>query len=268
MTNQRNKYRLAMLEDRTLREVFHIRMSGLGMFTFLTVVFIVLIALLSVLIVYTPIRNILPGYSESIRHQLVDQSARIDSMQTTLVLQRQYLDAIKQLTAGEIQTDSVERLDSLQMVQRTQLLDNKSEVVEEFVAQYEEKERDRLLLFDPQTTGHVQVLVRPVRGVVVKQVDFPHHDYGVSLRATKNEAVSAVLRGTVVYANLEMDNTWTVVLQHVRYVSTYRHLASVLKAVGTRVEAGEALGLTGEQELGFELWKGGEPVNPEEAIAW
>ena len=69
-----------MLEDSTLREVFHIRMSGLGMFSFLTVVFILLLVLMSVLIVYTPFRNILPGYSASIRQQLVEQSARVDSM--------------------------------------------------------------------------------------------------------------------------------------------------------------------------------------------
>ena len=269
MAEKGKKYRLAMLEDRTLREVFHIRMSALGAFSFLTIVFILLIVLLSVLIVYTPIRNILPGYSASIRQQLVDQSARVDSMQTTLVLQRQYLDAIKDLTAGEIRTDSVERLDSLQVVQRKELLEDKSEVIAEFVAQYEDKERDRLLLFDSPTDQRVQVLVRPVRGVVVQHADFTRHDFGVQVRTMKNETVSAVLRGAVVYINREMDNTWTIVLQHVRYVSVYRHVGSVLKSVGARVEAGEAIGLTnGEQELMFELWKGGEPVNPEEVIAW
>lgn len=258
-----------MLEDRTLREVFHIRMSGLGMFSFLTVVFILLLVLMSVLIVYTPFRNILPGYSASIRQQLVEQSARVDSMQTTLALQRNYLDAIKQLTAGEIQTDSIERLDSLQVVMRTEWLDGKSEVIDGFVAQYEEKERDQLLLFDPQATTQVQVLMRPVRGAITQHADPGRHEYGVHVRAAKNEAVAAVLRGTIVYMDRELDNTWTVVLQHVRYVSTYRHLSSVFKSVGTRVEAGEALGMTnGEQDVVFELWKGGEAVNPEEVIVW
>ena len=108
MADSRRKYRLAMLEDRTLREVFHIRMSALGAFSFLTLVFVLLICLLSVLIVYTPVRNILPGYSESIRQQLIDESARVDSLQTDLSLQRRYLDVIKQLTAGDIQSDSVQ----------------------------------------------------------------------------------------------------------------------------------------------------------------
>jgi hypothetical protein len=95
-----------------------------------------------VLIVYTPIRNILPGYSESIRQQLVQESARVDSLQASLTLQRQYLDVIKQLTAGDIQSDSVQPLDSIQIVQGIQLLETRDAATEEFLAQYEQKERD------------------------------------------------------------------------------------------------------------------------------
>ena len=67
MANNRRKYRLAMLEDRTLREVFHFHVSLLGAISIITLSFLLLIVLLSVLIVYTPVRNILPGYSASLR---------------------------------------------------------------------------------------------------------------------------------------------------------------------------------------------------------
>ena len=66
-----------------------------------------------------------------------------------------------------------------------------------------------------------------------------------------------------------LDNTSTIVIQHHQYVSTYRHVSSVLKPVGTRVEAGESIGLMdGTHELLFELWKAGQPVQPEEVIMW
>ena len=92
-----------MLDDRTLHEVFHIRVSLLGAISMITIMIVALIVLLSILIVYTPIRNILPGYSESLRQQLVQESARVDSLQADLTTQRRYLDVIKQLTAGDIQ---------------------------------------------------------------------------------------------------------------------------------------------------------------------
>ena len=54
-----------MLDDTTLREVFHFRVSLLGAVSVITISIIALIVLLSVLIVYTPIRNILPGSKPS-----------------------------------------------------------------------------------------------------------------------------------------------------------------------------------------------------------
>ena len=124
-----------MLDDRTLHEVFHIRVSLLGAISMITIMIVALIVLLSILIVYTPIRNILPGYSESLRQQLVQESARVDSLQADLTTQRRYLDVIKQLTAGDIQTDSVQSLDSLQRVERAQLVAQSSEATEAFKAQ-------------------------------------------------------------------------------------------------------------------------------------
>lgn len=267
--SDKRKYRLALLEDRTLREVFHIRMSALGAFSFLTFVFIALLVMLSVLIVYTPVRNILPGYSESIRQQLIDESARVDSLQTDIRLQRQYLDVIKQLTAGDIQSDSVQSLDSLQRVERARIAEQRNEATDEFIAQYEQKERDRIMLFDTQTSGSTQTLFRPVRGTIVQRPDFGRHEYALTLHVAKNENVSSVLRGTIVYVERDLDNTATVVIQHYQYVSTYRHVAKVSKSVGTRVEAGESIGLMdGEHDLMFELWKSGQPVQPEEVIVW
>ena len=110
-----------MLDDLTLREVFHFRVSLLGAISIITITIISLIVLLSVLIVYTPLRNILPGYSASLRQQLIQESARVDSLQADLTIQRQYLDVIKQLTAGDIHSDSVQSLDSLQRIERAQI---------------------------------------------------------------------------------------------------------------------------------------------------
>ena len=138
-----------MLDDMTLREVFHFRVSLLSAISIITVSILALIVLLSVLIVYTPLRNILPGYSASLRQQLIDESARVDSLQANLTMQRQYLDVIKSLAAGDIQTDSVQSLDSLQRVERAQILEQqKNDYTEAFMSQYEQKEHERLMLFD------------------------------------------------------------------------------------------------------------------------
>ncbi|MBQ4395822.1 MAG: hypothetical protein II825_11085 [Paludibacteraceae bacterium] len=269
MAEKRRKYRLAMLDDLTLREVFHFRVSLLGAISIITISIISLIVLLSVLIVYTPLRNILPGYSASLRQQLMQESARVDSLQYDLTLQRQYLDVIKQLTAGDIQSDSVQSLDSLQRVERAQIAEQSSEATEVFMAQYEQKERDRLLLFEANTPTNVRQLYRPVKGSIVQSARPDLKQYGVTVRTAKNEHVMATTRGTLVSVERMEDNTFTLMLQSATYVTVYRRVGSVMKQQGAEIERGEVLGMTdGEHDLIVELWDAGKFVNPEEVIVW
>ncbi|MBR4263140.1 MAG: M23 family metallopeptidase [Paludibacteraceae bacterium] len=265
----RRKYRLAVQDDLTLREVFHVRLSGLNAFSLITLLFALVVALLSLLIVYTPIRNILPGYSESIRQQLILESARVDSLQTDLTIQRQYLNMIKNVTAGTIESDSVQSLDSMQIVQRNQLLEIRNQATEQFLSQYEQKERDQLLLFETRSPLTTLSLFRPVRGVVTQAAAPDHQKYSVHLRVPKNENILAVMKGTMVFCEREIDNTYTLIVQHQQYMSIYRHVSKVLKSVGMSVEAGDALGMmNGRDEMEYEIWRAGEPLNPEEVIAF
>ena len=269
MAEKRHKYRLAMLDDMTLREVFHFRVSLLGAISVITISIISLIVLLSVLIVYTPLRNILPGYSASLRQQLMQESARVDSLQSDLTLQRQYLDVIKQLTAGEIQSDSVQRLDSLQRVERAQIAEQRSEATDAFLAQYEQKERDRLLIFENVSTSTVRQLYRPVRGVIVQSARPDLRQYSVAIRTAKHENVLAVTRGRLVSVERMADNSFTITLQNGPFVAIYRHVSEAMKQQGTEVEQGESIGLmNGEQDVMVELWDAGQYVNPEEVIVW
>lgn len=265
----RRQYRLAILDDRTLREIFHMRLSGLGTFSTLMVLFLLLIILLSALIVLTPIRNILPGYSESIRQQLISENARVDSLQNSLTLQRQYLDVIKQLTAGDIQSDSIIRLDSLQMVENVKLPDMQNEETDAFLLQYEQQERDRLLLFGGPAQRTMQQMYAPARGVVMRSARFDLKQYGIAIRVARNENVLAVLRGTIVLLQPNLNNTYTIVIQHDRYVSVYRNVGTALKTQGVAVEEGESIGLmAGDNELEFELWESGKPVDPEKVVVF
>ena len=265
----RRQYRLAILDDRTLREIFHMRLSGLGTFSTLMVLFLLLIILLSALIVLTPIRNILPGYSESIRQQLITENARVDSLQNSLTLQRQYLDVIKQLTAGDIQSDSIIRLDSLQKVENVKLPDMQNEETDAFLLQYEQQERDRLLLFGGSAQRTMQQMYAPARGVVMRSARFDLKQYGIAIRVARNENVLAVLRGTIVLLQPNLNNTYTIVIQHDRYVSVYRNVGTALKTQGVAVEEGESIGLmAGDNELEFELWESGKPVDPEKVVVF
>ena len=106
----RERYRISVLDEETLTDHLHIRLSGWGAIVLTAMLFVLTLVLFSLVILYTPVKNYLPGYSEDIRQQLIAETARVDSIGTSLELQRQYLNIIKQVVAGEVHTDTVQSL--------------------------------------------------------------------------------------------------------------------------------------------------------------
>lgn len=264
----RYKYLLSVVNEDTLTERWHVRISWLGVVVTAISLFLLTLALLSLLIVFTPIRTILPGYTEDIRQRLVREVERVDSLDNSMLLQRQYLSVVQQVLAGEIESDTVHSLDSMQLIQRAELLEAEHEATAEFIEQYESREKDNLQLFDIQSSKPTLSMFRPVHGVVTEAFDKQAGRTVITIQTPKNENVTAVLAGAVVIAQ-ETDNTWMVVLQHESYVSIYRGIGRLMRHVGDYLQAGETIGIVSEEEpFRFELWHNGRVIDPQSVIAF
>lgn len=265
----RRKRRLTLIDDDTLREFWHIHVSGLGVFTVMFFMFLLTIGVLSLLIIYTPFRNILPGYSASLRQEIIEESMRIDSLQHTIDLQTQYISVVRDVMAGEVKSDTVVSLDSLQLIMQEQLLDAKNEATEAFLAEYESRERDNLLLFDAPANSPVLSLFVPAHGVVIETYAPQVGRHGVMIQTPNKENICATLDGTVVYVDAEENETSTIMLLHQTYLSVYRNVGRVLCRVGDAVQTGQTIAFVKDgTPFTFELWKQGQEINPEEVIAF
>ena len=69
---------------------------------------------------------------------------------------------------GEVQTDTMQHVDSMFIITKEQLLEAKSEATQEFIAQYEAKEKDNLQLFYVANTTPVLSFFRPAHGVILR----------------------------------------------------------------------------------------------------
>lgn len=262
------KYLLSVVNEDTLTERWHVRISWLGVVVTAISLFLLTLALLSLLIVCTPIRTVLPGYSEDIRQRLVQEVERVDSLDNSMLLQRQYLGVVQQVLAGEIESDTIHSLDSMQLIKRAELLEAKNEATAEFIEQYENREKDNLQLFDIQSSEPTLSMFRPVHGVVTEAFDRQADRIAITIQTPKSENVTAVLAGAVVMVQ-EMDDAWTVVLQHVSYVSIYRGIGRMMRHVGDYLQAGETIGIVSEEEpFRFELWQNGRVIDPQSVIAF
>ena len=274
--NFKFKYKLTITNENTLEEIVGIHVSKLNSVSVLLSAVTVIFLIASLIIVFTPLRNYLPGYMNTeVREQVVMNALRADSLQGMLERQRMYIMNIQDIISGNIKADSVSTMDSLTTA-RTEELMERTQAEDEFRKQYEETERYNLTTIDNAPTVTGLIFFRPTRGMLSSNFDANQKHFGIDIAASPNESVLATLDGTVILATYTADTGYVIQVQHSQnLVSVYKHCGSLLKRVGDTVKAGEAIALvgnTGEKTTGphlhFEIWNRGRALDPSKYIVF
>ena len=274
----RFKYKLSFINEGTLEEVWSFRLSKLSAFVTLALFACFLIAVTALIIITTPIRNYLPGYLDvEVRKAIVENALRADSLERMMAIHELYLNNVTGILSGTLPIDSIRQIDSLATNDINYEIP-RSQAEDEFLKEFAEEEKYNLtVLADPEKVPTDGVFFyKPVNGTISAHYEGTLRHYGVDLVAKERESVLATLDGTVVYAGFDANQGNVIQLQHKNgFISVYKHNALLLKEVGDMVQAGEAIALVGNTgklstgpHLHFELWYKGNPVNPEEYIAF
>lgn len=274
--NIRFKYRLTLTNENTLEDIVTLHVSKLNGLSWLLFVLVTLFVIASLIVIYTPLRNYLPGYMNSeIRSQVVNNALRADSLQQALVRQNLYIMNIQDIFRGDIRTDTVQSIDSLTALRRDSLME-RTQREEEFRRQYEEREKYNLSTLTSRSDAGGMIFYQPTRGIVSSSFDPDNRHYGTDIAATPGESVLAVLDGTVILSAYTAETGYVIQIQHNQdFISTYKHCGSLLKREGDVVKGGEAIALVGNTgslttgpHLHFELWHRGRPVDPVQYIVF
>ncbi len=266
------------MNESTLEEVFSIHLSRLSGFFIISVFALVLIFLTSLVIINTPIRNYLPGYMDSeVRQSIIDDALRADSLDQIMQTRSLYLNNIGNILTGKIDVDSIPKMADTLMVTDTVELE-RSDLISGILAKYEEEERYNLtaLVSGNTTIPENTIFYKPVKGIITTHFNPVEKHFGTDIAANQKESVLATLKGTVTFTGFDANAGYIIQIQHKGgVVSIYKHNAVLLKSVGDKVEAGEAIAIVGNTgqlsngtHLHFEIWANGSPVDPEEVIAF
>ena len=287
----KHKHRLVIMDSDTYQEKFSFRLSGMNLFLFVGISAIVLILLTSVLIVFTPIREYIPGYTqEDIIAQSYRNEQKVDSLETIVRQQTDQIAVIKSIISGkEVQPDSLRRAAAAQAISNPEnIVHTRSK--EDSILRQEIESRDKYQIRE-QATAPVAAPVEmgrkrdylksylffnPVRGKVISGFDPKSQHFGIDIAGRKNEAVKSIYDGTVLFADWTVGTGNVIVIQHPsNIISVYKHNASLLKKTGEVVRSGDPIAFIGNsgeytsgQHLHFELWFDGTPVNPLEYIVF
>jgi len=89
------RYRFTIFNDYTFEEVWQVRFSKLNIFILLGSLIVLLIALTTVLIAFTNLREFIPGYPDgNMRRNIVLNAYRLDSLENELRMRDQYFENI------------------------------------------------------------------------------------------------------------------------------------------------------------------------------
>ena len=101
----RNRYRLVVMNDDTYEEVVTFKLSRLSVYIFLSTIFVVLIGLTVALIIFTPLKYYIPGYDDlRVGREYRQMKYRVDSLEKTVSFQAKYIDNIKKVLNGDVNT--------------------------------------------------------------------------------------------------------------------------------------------------------------------
>lgn len=282
----KRKHRFVVMDTDTFKEKFSFQLSGINLFVTIGITVIVLILLTTILIAFTPLREWIPGYTDTrMVEQTYQNAKKIDSLETQLENQEWMIATMQSVLRGEKfpsepeapQSDSAATLQQLAVAYRHIKEDSLLRLeVEREDNRYQVKESSVSTLSSTSDASPTitHLFFTPLKGNILTPYSASHH--GVDIAGDATRAVCAAYSGTVIFAGFTAEWGHVIALQHPGNVITvYQNNGSLLKQQGDAVRAGEPIayvGNGGRRELGaylhFEIWVGGVAVNPEEYISF
>lgn len=257
------------LEKRKLFSSSSINLAASSLFAFL-----LLLSTSFILIYITPLKEYFRGYTSiELRENAVENSMKLDSLESLYISQSKYIKSLKDLLSGNI---SFEDLD--QNTENTESNSLELEIVktnlDDSLLRALVDEEDKYNAFDLEGERFTTVLFPPVKGGLSSGFDYESKHYGLDIAMPENSPVHSISEGIVVFAEWTSETGFVIILEHLNgLTSIYKHNSSIIKTQGDRIETGEIIAFTGNTgslttgpHLHFELWYRGEPVDPESYI--
>jgi len=255
----KDHYRLVVLNDETLQEVSSYKLNLLNLYILLSTMVIVVGLLVFALIIYTPIKKTIPGYGDvNATPEFIELKEKTRRLENELISIQTYIEANKNRLLGNSSSSTSGIVSQAYAPKEVEIPDtisanNEGEDIEEYTIRY----------FFP-----------PVKGPISAEHSKDQHHFGVDILAPKDAPISAVLDGSVISSEYNMDTGNTISIQHENnIISTYKHNSVLLKQVGDYVRSGEAIAIVGNSgiktdgpHLHFELWIEGKSIDPTKYI--
>lgn len=269
-----DKRQLSMRDRSSEEPYWKVNITPIGLVSGIIALLIIVVTLLMVLMAYTPVLEVFPGYkthSENMHDNLVKSIMRVDSMERLMGRMSQYNNAVTQIINGSTPTlHSTVMTDSIQQ-QTTMALPTRADSLLRSIL--ERKDGEYSLNNTREANPVAAMFSAPMKGTITRQFNARNSSYGISIMGIDSDrSVTAIENGTVVGVLQGMAGYTSILVQHGEgYLSVYSQIGEPLVRKGQAVQNGAVIGRLAEKEdkvleLTFELWRNGTAVDPERYI--
>jgi murein DD-endopeptidase MepM/ murein hydrolase activator NlpD len=266
-----HKYRLVVLNEDTFEERLAFKLTRLNVFVLGSLSAIFLVAITTVFIAFTPIREYIPGYSSSaLQQQALELDFRTDSLLKVININDTYISSVKSVLRGEVSAVVINKDSIFKAAQADTEILNLNPSKADSILRAKVNNEDKYNLFDSATTVSDFVFFPPVNGSISSEFDTNEKHFAVDIVIPKNTPVKATADGRVLFASWTSDASYVIIIDHGdELISIYKHNSSLTKTQGDFVKAREVIAISGSSgelstgpHLHFELWNNGIPLNP------
>lgn len=266
-----HKYRLVVLNEDTFEERFAIKLTRLNVFFLSSLAAIILVILTTLLIVFTPLREYIPGYSSTaLQKQALDLDSKTDSLLKSINMNDAYIHSLKSVLRGEVSAVVINKDSIFKAAQAdTDVLELNPSKADSLLREKVRNE-DKYNLFESATSVKDFVFFPPVNGSISSGFEPNEKHFAVDIVVPTNTPVKATSDGRVLFASWTSDAGYVIIIDHGdELVSVYKHNSSLTKSQGDFVRSREVIAISGASgelstgpHLHFELWSNGTPLNP------
>jgi murein DD-endopeptidase MepM/ murein hydrolase activator NlpD len=284
----RSSYRVSLINDSTFEEKLSIKLSPMNVMLLGGSAFLLLGFAFISLVVFTPLKEYIPGYTDNeFRKNALHSAILADSLKEELRIKATYVDNLMRilndepiLDLGQNSTDSstakkaVIEIDeqALQISQRDSALRARIDGEEKYTVAFNNNGNIEVNSGSSELSD--MYMFPPVLGTVTEVYDPAIKHLGIDIVAPVNETIKAALDGSVIASTWTVDGGNMIQIQHHNNIVTvYKHNSVLLKKVGDVVKAGDSIAIIGNSgelttgpHLHFEIWKSGRAVDPQKYI--
>ena len=244
----------------------------------------VIAAVIVALLGYTPLGMLVPVSNVEIQRRYGDQlyalQTRLSRVSEEVIVMREYNHKLRTALGEHFQDDSESVLAAGGVKEREPPQRSALEETQQAMTEGPGRNESPAYSYAQQsqvTSRSFQAMFPvypPVVGYVSRGFDDARRHFGIDYAGRRGAIISAAADGYVVFSGWTYDDGNMIILTHGSgYFTIYKHNQSLLKSTNEFVRRGQPIALLGNSgntsygpHLHFELWKDGQPQNPDEYL--